>query len=302
MRIYWKRTYTTYVKLILVALFFGSTFISGKILSANLPTYTSAFLRFFLASLFLILLIFIKFKKIPSINLSQIYLLIILALTGVVGYNVLFFSGLKFINASRASMIISLNPTMIALFSTLILKERFNRFKYLGILLSLTGVLIVISEGRLLEVFQGKIGYGELLILGCVVCWSSFSVLGKVAMSRYNLKSILIIVYACIIGAIILFFPAFQEGQLQKVNTFSREVWISLLALSFFGTVLAFNWFYEGIEEIGPSRAGIFINFVPIFATLMAVLILEEKLSPSLILGAVLVVSGVCIINYPQKP
>lgn len=292
---------TTYVKLMFVALFFGSTFIAGRVLSANFPAYTSAFLRFLLASLFLSLLVIKKFGKIPSLTSGQIHLVIFLALTGVVGYNIFFFSGLKFITASRASMIISLNPSLITLLSALILKERFSRFKYSGIFLSLIGVLIVISQGNTLEIFQGKIGSGELLVLGCVVCWSSFTVLGKVVMSRYNLKSIVAITYACIIGTLILLIPASLEGQLQKAKEFPGEVWISLLVLSFLGTALAFNWFYQGIEEIGPSRAGIFINFVPVFATLMAVFILGEKLSPSLIIGAILVISGVYIINYPSR-
>jgi drug/metabolite transporter (DMT)-like permease len=74
-----------------------------------------------------------------------------------------------------------------------------------------------------------------------------------------------------------------------------------ILFLLFLGTVLAFTWFYEGIDKIGPFRAGIFINFVPIFATLMAVLILHEKLFSSLVIGAIFVVSGVYLTNYQAK-
>jgi drug/metabolite transporter (DMT)-like permease len=289
----------TYIKLFLVALFFGGTFIAGRIMAANLPPFTSAFLRFLLASLFLVLFVFKKYGKFPRINFQQFLLIITLGLTGVVGYNFLFFSGLKFITASRASMIISLNPSLITILSALILKEKFTKFKFTGIILSLIGALIVISQGNIQVILQGNIGWGELLILGCVVCWSSFTVLGKITMK--NLKPIIAITYACLAGTLILILPTYQEGVLQNFMQYSIEVWLSVFALGFLGTALAFTWFYEGIDKIGPSRAGIFINFVPIFATLMAVLILHEKLSPSLVVGAIFVVSGVYLTNYQAK-
>jgi len=289
----------TYIKLFLVALFFGGTFIAGRIMAANLPPFTSAFLRFLLASFFLVLFVFKKYGKFPRINFQQFLLIIALGLTGVVGYNFLFFSGLKFITASRASMIISLNPSLITILSALILKEKFTKFKFIGIILSLTGALIVISQGNIQVILQGNIGWGELLILGCVVCWSSFTVLGKITMK--NLKPIIAITYACLAGTLILILPTYQEGVLQNFMQYSIEVWLSVFALGFLGTALAFTWFYEGIDKIGPSRAGIFINFVPIFATLMAVLILHEKLSPSLVVGAIFVVSGVYLTNYQAK-
>ena len=288
-----------YIKLFLVALFGGSTFIAGKIMSANLPPFTSAFLRFLLASFFLTLFIFKKYGKFPQLNFSQILLIIFLGLTGIVGTNFFFFSGLRFITASRASIIVSLNPSLITILSILMFKDKFTKFKFIGIILSLTGTLIVISRGNLQVILQGNIGWGELFILGCVICWSFFTVFGKIIMK--NLKPIMAITYACLAGTLILILPAYQEGVLQNIRQYSLEVWLSVFVVGFLGTVLAFTWFYEGIDKFGPSRAGIFINFVPVFATLMAILILHEKLSPSLIVGAIFVVSGVYLTNYQAK-
>ncbi|MEA2021383.1 MAG: DMT family transporter, partial [Candidatus Caldatribacteriota bacterium] len=168
-----------------------------------------------------------------------------------------------------------------------------------GIILSLTGALIVISHGNLQEVFQGKIGMGELYILACVICWSTFSVFGKIAMKQ--LKPIITITYACLAGTLILLIPAILEGELPHFLNYNLEVWPSVFALGFFGTALAFTWYYDGIEKIGPAQAGIFINFVPVFATALAVLILNEKLYPSILIGAVFVVSGVFLNNYRPK-
>jgi len=168
-----------------------------------------------------------------------------------------------------------------------------------GIILSLTGALIVISQGNLQEVFQGKIGLGELCILACVICWSTFSVLGKIVTKQ--IKPIIAITYACLVGTLILLIPALLEGELPCFLHYNLAVWPSVFALGFFGTALAFTWFYEGIEKIGPSQAGIFINFVTVFTTVLAILILNEKLYPSLLIGAVFVVSGVSLTNYKPK-
>jgi len=288
-----------YVKLFLVALFFGGTFIAGRVMSANLSPVTSAFLRFLLASTLLIFFVNKKYGGLPKLNFSQIILVTCLGITGTAGYNFFFFSGLKYIAASRASLIISLNPSVITILSILIFKDKLTKLKFAGIILSLTGALIVISNGNLLEIFQGKIGLGESFILGCVVCWCTFSVLGKIVMKQ--LKPIIAITYACITGTFLLLIPALLAGELPQILNYDLAIWPSLFVLSFFGTVIAFTWFYEGIDKIGPSQAGIFINFVPVFATVLAVLILNEKLYPSLLIGAVFVVTGVFLNNYRPK-
>jgi drug/metabolite transporter (DMT)-like permease len=288
-----------YVKLFLVALFFGGTFIAGRVMSANLSPFTSAFLRFLLASILLIFFVNKKYGGLPKLNFSQIILVTCLGITGTAGYNFFFFSGLKYIAASRASLIISLNPSVITILSILIFKDKMTKLKFAGIILSLTGALIVISNGNLLEIFQGKIGLGESFILGCVVCWCTFSVLGKIVMKQ--LKPIIAITYACITGTFLLLIPALLAGELPQILNYDLAIWPSLFVLSFFGTVIAFTWFYEGIDKIGPSQAGIFINFVPVFATVLAVLILNEKLYPSLLIGAVFVVTGVFLNNYRPK-
>ena len=289
----------TYVKLILAALFWGGNYITGRIMSANLSPFTSAFLRFFAASVFLIIFVIKKYGKFPRVNFSQILLIICLGLTGIVGFGFFFFSGLKYITASRASIISSLNPSLITILSILILREKITMFKLTGIFLSFIGAIIVISKGNFLEIFSEKIGYGELSLLGSITCWAIFSVLGKIIMNK--VKPIVAITYACLIGTFILIIPAYLEGQSHHFLQYDLTVWLSIVFLGFFGTALGFNWFYEGIDIIGPTQAGIFFNFVPVFATLLAVLILHERLYLSLVIGAAFVISGVYLTNYPNK-
>ena len=107
--------------------------------------------------------------------------------------------------------------------------------------------------------------------------------------------------YSCVIGAAALAIPAYLEGVIQDIGHHSVMDWLSIFYLSIFGTVVGYVWYYEGIKRIGPTKAGLFINFVPIFAVLLAFLILKEVITVSLVTGAVLVISGVYLTNKASE-
>jgi drug/metabolite transporter (DMT)-like permease len=210
---------------------------------------------------------------------------------------VLFFSGLKTVTASRASLIITSNPAFIALFAALFFGDRLTLLRTLGIVLSIAGAMIVISRGHPMQVFDGSLGLGELFLFGCVLSWVLYSLIGKVALTR--LSPLVSVTFSCVIGALFLSLPAYFEGLGFNVTSFSYAAWISIIYLGLFGTVLGFIWYYEGIKAIGPSRAGVFINIVPICAIILAFLILNEAIDASIALGAILVFTGVYLTNIP---
>lgn len=285
----------TYLKLLLTAMFWGGTFIAGKWLSENVDPYSASFLRFLIASFFLIFLTLKIEGRLPGISPGKLLIIIILGFTGIFSYNLFFFSGLGYIQANRASLIIACNPILISLCSVFFFKERLNTLKIIGLCLSITGALIVISKGSLFKIFESGIGKGELLIFGCVISWVTYSILGKKAMN--DLSPIVSVCYSSIAGTILLFFPALNSGVFTNLLTYTAIEWASLFYLGFFGTVLGFFWYYEAIKEIGPLKSGIFINFVPVSAILFSFLILHEPLTISLMAGALLVIAGVYLTN-----
>jgi drug/metabolite transporter (DMT)-like permease len=107
------------------------------------------------------------------------------------------------------------------------------------------------------------------------------------------------VTYSSITGTILLFAPALREG-LADCIYYSISDWWNIFYLGFFGTVLGIVWFYEGINQIGPTKAGLFINFVPISAILLAFFILGEPLTLSLLIGTILVTCGVYLTNRPD--
>ena len=268
-----------YLKLVLTALFWGGTFIAGRLISQTMDPYSAAFLRFFIASFFLIFLTLKIEGRLPRLNTSQIFIVCLLGLTGIFSYNLFFFSGLKTIQANQASLIIATNPIFISLASALFFKEKLTFLKIIGLCLSVTGALIVVSNGHLLDIFKIGLGQGQILIFGCVASWVSYSIIGKKAMN--DLSAITSVCYSSIAGTIFLFVPALFNGILTQLPTYGMLEWTSLFYLGFFGTVLGFFWYYEGISAIGPMRAGMFINFVPISAIVLSFCILKEPITPS---------------------
>jgi drug/metabolite transporter (DMT)-like permease len=288
-----------YVKLLLTALFWGGTFVAGRIVSQNVGPFSIAFLRFAIASIFLVLLTLKIEGKLPALKKFQIVPVILLGMTGIFTYNVMFFKGLKIIEASRASLIIATSPVFITIFSAFFLKEKLNLVKGLGIVTSVCGAIVVISKGNINQIFETGLGLGELYIFCCVLSWTAYSLIGKAVMS--NLSPLVSVSYSVIVGAIALSIPAYFEGLFQNIENQSLLDWSCISYLGIFGTVIGFVWYYQGVERLGPTKAGLFINFVPIFAILCAFLILQEQITPSLVVGTVLVISGVYLTNRNSK-
>jgi len=288
----------TYLKLYLVAFFWGGTFVAGRSLSGEVDPVSAAFYRFFIASLFL-LAITIKRESLPRISFQQLLVIISLGASGILSYNLCFFNGLTLIKASRASLIIALNPVFITLAAALIHREPLPKSRILGILLSVSGAIIVITQGYPLSMFDSGIGRGELLIFGCVISWTIYTVIGKTAMR--GLSPLVSVCYSSLAGTILLFFLALSQGNLAAVVSYPLTAHISLFYLGMFGTVIGFIWYFQGIKAIGPARAAVFINFVPVNAVLLATLILGEPLTMALLTGGFLVISGSYLANAEAK-
>ena len=288
-----------YIKLVLTALFWGGTFVAGRQVAGDLGPFSIAFLRFAMASVLLLGLARIQEGRLPRVDKREILLVILLGLTGVFAYNALFFKGLSLIEASRASLIVATCPAFIAIASALFLRERLAPVRAMGIPLSILGAVVVISKGHIGQILTGGVGRGELFILGCVLCWAAYSLLGKVAMRR--LSPLVCVSYSSLAGATALAVPALFEGLTQTVHRASLLDWTSISYLAVFGTVLGFVWFYQGVRLIGTTRAGLFINFVPISAVILAFLLLREPITWSLAVGAAFVLSGVYLTNRMAK-
>ncbi|HQN18459.1 MAG TPA: DMT family transporter [Syntrophobacteraceae bacterium] len=287
-----------YVRLVLTAVFWGGTFVAGRIVAREMDPWLAAFLRFVVASAFLVIFLSTLEPGPLKIPRRQVLPVIALGLSGIFAYNLFFFSGLKTVPAGRASLIVACNPVFIAVFSALFFRERMTVLKVLGIMLSLAGASVVIGKGDPLQLLQGSLGIGELYIFGCVMSWVAYSLIGKYTLR--DLSPLASVTYACVIGALCLAAPGVSEALNRSLGSYSWSAWISIVYLGLFGSALGFLWYYQGIKAIGPSRAGVFINIVPISSVGLAFFFLNETIDLSLVLGAILVIVGVFLTNRVQ--
>jgi len=284
-----------YFKLLLVAIFWGGTFIAGRLAAQHVAPFSAAFLRFLIASAALLAVVWRRGGRLPRLTRGLLLPVALLGLSGVFAYNVCFFEGLRRIEAGRAALIIANNPIGIALGAALFFRERLSALQTGGILLSIGGALTVISRGRPEMILSGGIGAGELLILGCVASWVTFSLVGKLVMRL--LSPLEATLYAALVGTAALLPFALAEGLPAAWPGYTLRDWVCLAYLGLFGTVAGFVWYYQGIRQIGAAKAGVFINFVPVSALLLGWLMLGEALTPALITGGALVLAGVVLTN-----
>ena len=286
----------TYLKLTLVSLFWAGGFIAGKILmTAQVGPYTAAAYRFLVAAVCLLFVLYRTERKLPSLAQRQWLLVTALGLTGVFFYNVFFFNGLQTIAASRASLIVAITPVVTSVLSAVFFKEQITPLRWLGILLSMTGAVLVIAHGKPLEVLNGGISTGDVLIFGCVIAWAVYTLIGKVALRE--MSPLVVATYSAVVGFATLAVLAVPEGMLAAYARMDWRTWASVLFLAVFSTAIAFIWFYEGVRAIGPSKAAVFGNLVPVFAVMLAVLLLGERIDSSTITGGALVLAGVSLTN-----
>lgn len=284
-----------YLKLLATAFLWGGTFIAGRALAGHVTPPSAAFLRFAVATACLHLLAWRIEGGLPRLRPGQAAGVILAGLTGVFSYNLFFFTGLTYLTASRASLIIATNPVFIALASAALFGDRLNRSRLLGILLSAVGAMVVISRGRPDLILAGEIGMGEAFIFGAVASWVAFSLIGKRVLAE--LSPLASITYAATVGTIALLIPALLDGLLPHLADYRLADWLWIGYLGVFGTAVGFIWYYQGIRAIGPSRAGLFINFVPVSAILLGILVLREPVTASLFVGAALVTVGAFLTN-----
>ena len=272
----------------------GGTWPVGRVVSATVEPWNAALLRFAMAGAALVT-ICVWTGGIAALRVRPRLMphLLLLGATGIFGYSFLFFSGLKTTEASRAGLIVGFIPACIALCSAAIARKRPPVVAMTGILISLVGVSIVISRGNPLALMHGGVRAGDLMILGCVFCWTAYTLLARPVMNE--LPPLVAVTWSCLLGTALILPFALAGGLMREIPAIDATAWIGIFYLGVPATSLAYYTYYHAIRRIGGVASGIFINLVPLFALLSGCLFLGETLHPGEWLGGSLVISGVIL-------
>ncbi|MED4018696.1 DMT family transporter [Sutcliffiella cohnii] len=294
-----KKTWLIYGMLTLATATWGSAFIAGKYAVVSFEPATVAFLRFLGAAIILFPIMWTVEKNRPKRTKKDYLLFAILGLTGIAIYNICFFLASKHAPVIKSSLFIAANPILIVLLSSIFLKEKLTKNHIIGMVIALTGVSFIITEGDFASLIQLGFEPIDLILLGAVISWALYSVVGKVVLAKFS--SISSTTYAVGFGTLFLLPFAIYETSWADIQSASLTAWLSIGHMSVFVTVISFVMYYYGIKEVGAAKSSIFINVMPLSAVIMATIILGETFTLFHAIGATFVIIGVYVAMRVKK-
>lgn len=260
----------------------------------NIPVFTLAYFRFSIAAL--LLLPFVKNKL--HIEKKDIPTVFFIGLTGITLNISFFFWGLEKTSSINSSIIIASEPLFIILFSIIFLKERPKKKLWLGILLSVIGFLIII-EKSLKGTNNGTL-LGDLFILFATLAYVTQTIISKKIFEKY--EAITITFWSFLVGTI-TFLPPFMYEALKPhwLENLNVQGIIGIAFGAFLSSAAAYFLYNWGIKQIEISKSAVFNYLNPVSGIIIAIPLLGEKITPSFLVGALLVFIGVYITQHPTN-
>ena len=279
-----------YLLLTLVVLFWAGNAVVGRAARDLVPPFTLAFLRWSGA---LVLAAPFALRTLPA-DLPALRkhwpILLVLGLLGVAAFNALLYSGVHFTTATNAVLIQASIPPLIALVAFGLFRQPTNARQIGAMLLSMTGVVIVVCRGDPAVLLHMKVGLGDALILIASASWAFYSVLLRKRPAVHPL-SFLACTFA--IGVAAMAPLALMEAASGRHVVWGAPAFSAVAYVAVFPSVVAYLLYNRGVDLVGAARAGQFINLMPLFGAMLAVALLGEPLRGFHLLGGGLIVAGI---------
>ena len=289
-----------YLLLILTTLFWSGNFIVGKAASIyQIPPFSLNFYRWLFA--FLILLPF-TFKEILSHKkyiLDNISFFIILGITSITIFNSIVYYSLYYTQVISGVLMISTIPVWIMFIASILKIEKTNLFQIIGVILSLTGVMFIITKADIELIKSLDFNKGDLSMVVAMFAWATYSVLLR--KKTYEISQIALLEIIIICGLVFLIPIYFIEMSSGNLIILGKPFILTLTYVVLFPGILAFLFWIKGIAIIGANRAGVFLHLMPIFGALMAMVIFKEKFMFYHFLGAIFIIAGITLSNKNKK-
>ena len=288
-----------YLLMILATFFWAGAFIAAKLGVYELSPAILTFLRMGIAAIVIFPYMVYKSDGNWKLKSHELKYVILAAIVGMIGYHMLFFTALKYTTASKASMINATNPLITAVLAAKFASEKITPKKIAMLLLALFGVVYIISAGNLTSLSHSELNKGDFIMLTGTFLWAVYGIIVKKGMPI--LGPLKLATYSFVFCALIISPLAIYDFFTTDALSVGIKPYLAILYMALFPTVLGYSIQQMAIKEIGPSKASLFINLVPIISTILAVLFLNEKIAHYHLIGATLIITAVIIYNKPVK-
>lgn len=285
-----------YVLLITATILWGGNFVIGRAVASEIPPFTLSFLRWCTAFAVFLPIIWPFIKKEWKQIKKHLVAVFLMAFTGVAGFNTLVYIALHYTTSINASLVNTSTPILIYILSFFVFRERLNKFQWLGTALSVIGVLFILSGGTFTNLTAFTFNKGDLIVIVAVLCWSVYSILLK--KYAHALPGMSTFLFSIFLGMVMLFPLFIMELSHPTTNiVWSVKGIFAILYIGIFASIFAFLAWNTGVVQLGANRAGIFLNLIPVFAALFAMVFIGERLATFQVVGGLLVGIGVYLSN-----
>ncbi|MEO0496660.1 MAG: DMT family transporter [Pseudomonadota bacterium] len=216
-----------------------------------------------------------------------------LGAVGYAGFNFFLYSGLVHMPATNAAILQSGIPLLIFILNFVIFRQKVRWSEIVGFSISLVGVAVVVTRGDPLSLLGTPLGLGEVFMVGAAITYAGYT-LGLRYKPALGWQAFLTLAIA---GAAFASIFLVLEESARGASTWpgTQLAWLLVAYAAVVPSILAQGFYIRGVEAVGPNRAGLFINLVPLFTALLAVLLIGEQLQLYHGVAMVLVIGGVSL-------
>lgn len=276
--------------LTLAMLFWGGNTIAGRLAIGEVSPMMIVFLRWIIVAALMGMLM--RGRLVEEWPLARPHLpaMIAMSLFGFVGFNILFYIAAYYTSAINLGIIQGSMPALVLAGTVLVFRAKVKLLQLAGILVTIVGVALVAAQGDFANLAKLEINPGDGIMLIASLFYAGYTLALR---NRPKLSGLVFFTLLSIISAIASVPAVIYEMAVGAAIWPGLTGWAIVLFISLFPSLLAQIYFMRGVELIGPGRAGVFINLVPIFSAILAVVLLGEPFRWHHAVALVLVLGGI---------
>ncbi len=281
------------------AVLFGASVVATRAAVATIPPLSLAFLRFGQGGLILLIFLLIFKPGLLRIKLNDLPYLALLGAILFTIFPITFNVGLKYTEASRGALMLATLPLWSAWLARIAKSEHLTLRQVGGIILTLSGVAVVVAERGLTWQGSNWAFLGDILMLLTAICGAIYGVLAQKMLKKY--KAITVTTYAMLTGTCLLVPAVWAEGFSQALTKIDFQAASLILFLGICGGALGYFLWTFALAHLTPTQVAVYVNLNPMVAAILGAALLAEKLTIVFIAGFVAVLIGVLLVNWPAK-
>ena len=282
--------------LVLATLFWAGNFIVGKAAFVeDIPPMSLVFFRWSLVWLILLPFTYKEIIKHKEVILKNLPLLFFLALTSVGLFNSFTYLALVHTQVINASLFNTAIPAMIILLCFIFKIEKTNRFQIMGLILSVLGILSIITKLDFNILLSLNFNKGDIIMIGGVITWGLYS--SFLTKKKFTLPLLTLVHILCTFGLLFILPQFLFEISQGKIIKFDINLSYILIYLALFPSIGSYYCWAGAVSIIGANRAGIFLSLIPLFSTILAMFFFNENFYFFHFIGSVLIVLGLILSN-----